>query len=48
MPLLYHREVQMEYQDKVDSRRAKRELMEEITDARADALCVCPINLMEQ
>lgn len=48
MPPLYYPEVQMEYQDKVDSRRAERKLMEEITDARADALCVCPINLKEQ
>ena len=37
----------MEYQDKVDSRRGQRGLAEEITDARADVLCVCPINLME-
>lgn len=45
---LYAPEVQMDYQDKVDSRRAKRCLGQEITDARADALCVCPINLREQ
>ena len=48
MPPLYYREVQMDYQDCVDARRAKRGLSEEITDARADALCVCPINLTEQ
>ena len=47
MPPLYYREVQMDYQDKVDDRRAQRNLAEEITDARADALCVCPINLKE-
>ncbi len=45
---LYAPEVQMDYQDKVDARRAKRCLGEEVTDARADALCVCPINLKEQ
>lgn len=45
---LYAPEVQMDYQDKVDARRAKRGLGQEITDARADALCVCPINLKEQ
>ncbi len=45
---LYYREVQMEYQEKVDERRAQRGLSEEITDARADVLCVCPINLTEQ
>lgn len=44
----YHREVQMAYQDLVDNRRAQRDLAEEITDARADALCVCPISLTEQ
>lgn len=48
MPCLYAPEVQMNYQDRVDARRAKRGLGEEITDARADALCVCPINLREQ
>ena len=48
MPLLYAPQVQMDYQDLVDARRAKRGLKEEITDARADALCVCPINLREQ
>lgn len=47
-PPLYFREVQMTYQDKVDERRAKRKLAEELTDARADVLCVCPINLTEQ
>jgi methionyl-tRNA synthetase len=45
---LYYREIQMDYQDKVDARRAQRGLAEELTDARADALCVCPINLTEQ
>jgi methionyl-tRNA synthetase len=45
---LYAPQVQMDYQDRVDARRAKRGLGEEITDARADALCVCPINLREQ
>lgn len=45
---LYAPEIQMDYQDRVDARRAKRALGEEITDARADALCVCPINLREQ
>lgn len=48
MAPLYYREVQIDYQDKVDARRAERGLSEEITDARADALCVCPINLTEQ
>jgi methionyl-tRNA synthetase len=48
MAPLYYREVQMDYQDKVDARRALRGFEEEITDARADALCVCPINLTEQ
>lgn len=38
----------MDYQDKVDLRRSQRGLEEEITDARVDALCVCPINLTEQ
>src|SRR3989338_248856 len=37
---LYAPEIQMAYQDLVDSRRSKRALAEEITDARADALCV--------
>jgi len=45
---LYFREVQMDYQDMVDARRSQRGLGEEITDARADMLCVCPINLTEQ
>ena len=45
---LYYREIQMQYQDKVDARRAQRDLAAEITDARADVLCVCPINLAEQ
>ena len=45
---LYAPQIQMDYQDLVDARRAKRGLGEEITDARADALCVCPINLREQ
>jgi methionyl-tRNA synthetase len=45
---LYSRAIQMEYQDRVDERRAKRGLSEELTDARADVLCVCPINLGEQ
>jgi methionyl-tRNA synthetase len=45
---LYAPQVQMDYQDRVDSRRAKRDLGQEITDARADTLCVCPINLREQ
>lgn len=48
MAPLYHREVQMSYQQLVDNRRGERSLSEEITDARADALCVCPINLREQ
>jgi len=48
IPPLYAPQVQMDYQDLVDARRAKRGLGEEITDARADALCVCPINLREQ
>lgn len=47
-PSLYAPEIQMDYQDRVDARRAKRGLGEEMTDARADALCVCPINLREQ
>jgi methionyl-tRNA synthetase len=45
---LYSPQVQMDYQDLVDARRAKRGLNQEITDARADVLCVCPINLKEQ
>ncbi len=48
MAPLYHSQVQMDYQDRVDERRARRNLREEIIDARADALCVCPINLSEQ
>lgn len=45
---LYAPQVQMDYQDLVDARRAKRGVMEEVIDARSDALCVCPINLKEQ
>lgn len=48
MTPLYAPQVQMDYQDLVDERRSKRGLGEEITDARADALCVCPINLTER
>ncbi len=48
MTPLYAPQIQMDYQDLVDARRAKRDLGQEITDARADALCVCPINLREQ
>lgn len=48
LPRLYAPQVQMDYQDLIDARRAKRVLREEITDARADALCVCPVNLREQ
>jgi methionyl-tRNA synthetase len=48
MAPIYHREIQMHYQDMVNMRRAQRGLAEEVTDARADVLCVCPINLAEQ
>jgi len=48
MPPLYDRELQMRYQDRVDARRAQRGVAEEITDARADVLCVCPIHLGER
>lgn len=45
---LYHREVQHAYGRRVDARRAQRTLGEELTDARADDLCVCPVDLREQ
>ncbi|MBI4509025.1 MAG: class I tRNA ligase family protein [Deltaproteobacteria bacterium] len=41
------RSVQRRYQREVEVRRGERTLEEEITDARADGLCVCPINLSE-
>lgn len=37
-----------DYQALVDDRRNRQSLFEEITDLRADALCVCPVNLREQ
>jgi methionyl-tRNA synthetase len=43
-----HRDVQRQYQKRVDERRARRSLEESVTDARADALCVCPIDLGER
>jgi hypothetical protein len=36
------------YQALVDERRSRQSLVQEITDLRADALCVCPMNLREQ
>ncbi|MBI2899989.1 MAG: hypothetical protein HYY17_07375 [Planctomycetes bacterium] len=36
------------YQSLVDERRARQSLGEEVTNLRADSLCVCPINLKEQ
>jgi methionyl-tRNA synthetase len=42
------RDVQRTYQKWVDERRAQRSIEESVTDARADALCVCPIDLTER
>ncbi|MBI4533948.1 MAG: hypothetical protein HY711_08365, partial [Candidatus Melainabacteria bacterium] len=41
-------ELRLKYQKLVDERRSGKSLQEEIIDMRADALCVCPINLEEQ
>lgn len=42
------REIRTSYQKLVDDRRSKQELQEEITNMRADFLCVCPTSLNEQ
>ena len=47
-PPISHAEIRARYQDLVDQRRSGQSLAEEITNLRADALCVCPINLKEQ
>ena len=41
-------ELRRQYQALVDERRNRQTLVEEITNLRADALCVCPIDLKEQ
>ncbi|MBI2933381.1 MAG: class I tRNA ligase family protein [Planctomycetes bacterium] len=45
---LSHQELRVRYQALVDERRDRQTLQEEVTNLRADSLCVCPINLKEQ
>ena len=45
---LSHKELRSRYQRMVDERMERQTLEEEVTNLRADSLCVCPINLREQ
>ncbi len=45
---LSHQDLRARYQRLVDERMEQQTLEEEVTNLRADSLCVCPINLQEQ
>jgi len=45
---LVHQELRAQYQRLVDERLDRQSLEQEVTNLRADSLCVCPINLREQ
>lgn len=46
--LLSYQDLRARYQRLVDDRMDRQTLEEEVTNLRADSLCVCPINLREQ